>query len=168
MKLFLRFRSVIAGFSDALAREFDQLLEHINVWAKAEHHTDGTHATVTADSVTVTGDTFGYATGAGGAVTQATSKSTGVTLNTACGVITMNNAALAAGAEVAFTLTNSTIAATDVPVVAIASGGTSAAYVTSVTAVAAGSCDITLGNVSAGGLSEAVVLNFVVIKGVSS
>jgi hypothetical protein len=36
----------------------------------------------------------GYGTGAGGAVTQATSKSTGVTLDKVCGEITMNNATL--------------------------------------------------------------------------
>lgn len=111
---------------------------------------------------------FGYTTGSGGTVTQATNKSTGVTLNKVTGQITMNGAALAAAAEVAFTLTNSAIAATDVVVVGIASGGTSASYATSITAIAAGSCEITIGNWSAGSLSEALVLNFVVIKGASS
>lgn len=110
----------------------------------------------------------GYATGAGGAVTQATSKSTGVTLNHATGAITMNGAALAAGATVAFTLTNSFIAATDVVVVNIKSGGTAASYHTQVAAVAAGSCSIELSNTSGGSLSEAVVLNFAVIKGAAS
>jgi hypothetical protein len=47
---------------------------------------------------------IGYATGAGGTVTQATSKSTAVTLNTVTGAITMNNAALAAATIVSFTL----------------------------------------------------------------
>jgi hypothetical protein len=112
--------------------------------------------------------TFGYGAGSGGIVTQATSKATGVTLNKVSGQITMNGAALAAAAEVAFTLTNSAIAATDVVVVCIASGGTSASYATSITAVAAGSCEITVGNWSAGSLSEALVLNFVVIKGSAS
>lgn len=110
----------------------------------------------------------GYATGAGGAVTQATSKSTGVTLNKATGQITMHNAALAAGAEVAFTLTNSVIAATDIIVLNIASGGTSASYDYAVTAVAAGSCEITISNLSGGSLGEALVLNFAVIKGVAA
>lgn len=111
---------------------------------------------------------IGYSTGAGGAVTQATDKSTGVTLNKVCGAITMNGAALAAAAEVAFTLTNSTIAARDVIIVNVASVGTSAAYGLSVTAVAAGSCEITVGNWSGGSLSEALVLNFVVIKAVNA
>lgn len=101
----------------------------------------------------------------GGTVTQGTSKSTGVTLHKISGQITMHNAALAAAAEVAFTLTNSLIEATDVPVVAIASGGTSASYAVAVTAVADGSCEITIGNWSAGSLGEALVLNFVIIKG---
>jgi hypothetical protein len=42
---------------------------------------------------------LGYSTGAGGAITQGTSKSTAVTLHKVCGSITMHNAALAAGAE---------------------------------------------------------------------
>ncbi len=115
-----------------------------------------------------TGNGIGYATGAGGTVTQITSKSTGVTLNTLSGVITMNNAALAAAAEATFTVTNSTVAATDVPVVAIASVGTSGSYLISVSAVAAGSFKITISNVSAGSLSEAVVINFAIMKGVSA
>lgn len=111
---------------------------------------------------------IGYKTGAGGTVTQATSKSTGVTLNKVTGQITMNGAALAAAAEVAFTLTNDQIEAADVVVVCIASGGSSASYGVAVTAVAAGSCEMTLANWSAGSLSEAVKLNFVVLKGATS
>lgn len=114
------------------------------------------------------GSAVGYSTGAGGTVTQATSKSTGVTLNKRCGQITMNNASLAAAAEVSFTFTNSTIAATDVVVTAISSGATAGAYNTHVDAIAAGSCRISISNFSAGPLSEAIVLNFAVIKAVSS
>ena len=111
---------------------------------------------------------IGYTTGAGGAVTQATSKTTGVTLSKVSGQITMNNAALGAAAEAVFTVTNTVVAATDVPVVAIASGGTSGAYVVSVAAVAAGSFDIVVSNVSAGSLSEAIVLNFAILKAVAA
>jgi hypothetical protein len=46
-------------------------------------------------SISSTGG-IGYATGAGGPVTQLTSKSTGVTLGKVAGQITMNGAALAA------------------------------------------------------------------------
>jgi hypothetical protein len=107
---------------------------------------------------------IGYSTGTGGTVTQITNKATGVTLNRRCGQITMNNASLAAAAEVSFTLTNSVIAATDVVYTCIASGATAGAYNTQVDAVGAGSCRISIGNKSSGPLSEAIVLNFVVIK----
>jgi hypothetical protein len=121
-----------------------------------------------AGEVTSSGK-LGYATGTGGTVTQATNKSTGVTLNKLSGQITMNGASLGHQVSVAFTLTNSFIDDTDVVVVNIKSGGTSAAYLVGVTAVAAGSCEINLFNSQASGsLSEAVVLSFVVIKGVSA
>lgn len=110
----------------------------------------------------------GYSTGTGGTVTQLTNKGTGVTLNKRCGQITMNNASLAAAAEVSFTLTNSTIAATDVVYTCIASGATAGAYNTQVDAVGSGSCRIAVGNKSTGPLSEAIVLNFVVIKSVNA
>ena len=110
----------------------------------------------------------GYSTGTGGAVTQATNKSTGVTLNKRCGQITMNNASLSAAAEVSFTLTNSTISATDVVMICIGSGATAGAYNVQCDAVAAGSCRISIGNMSSGSLGEAIVLNFVVIKAVNA
>ena len=112
---------------------------------------------------------IGYATGAGGTVTQATSKSTGVTLNKVSGQITMNAAALGGSTAVGFTLTNSTIAATDVVKVTIASGATADSYGVFVDATAAGSCRISLRNMTvATSLSEAVVLNFAVIKSVNA
>lgn len=111
---------------------------------------------------------IGYATGAGGTVTQATSKSTGVTLNAVCGEITMNNASLGVGITVGFVLTNSAIAATDTVLVNIKSGATADSYLLNVTAVSAGSCRIELRNPTGGALAEAVVLSFVVIKGVTS
>ena len=66
---------------------------------------------------------IGYATGAGGTVTQATSRTTGVTLSKTCGQITTDTSSLAAGAEAEFTVTNTTVAATDVVVVTITPGG---------------------------------------------
>lgn len=116
----------------------------------------------------LTTSAFGYTAGAGGTVTQLTSKATGVTLNKLSGAITTHNAALAAAAEVKFTVTNNTVAITDVPIVAIRSGGTSGAYDCTVGAVANGSFDIVLANKSAGSLSQAVVINFAIIKGAAS
>jgi len=109
----------------------------------------------------------GYATGAGGTVTQITNKATGVTLNKACGQITMNNATLNAGVAVTFTLTNSAIAAADLLVLKHAATGTLGNY-QFVHRCAAGSATISVRNVSAGNLSEAVVIGFAVVKGVTS
>ena len=109
------------------------------------------------------GKAIGYTSGLGGAVTQATSKSTGVTLNKACGSITMHNASLAGDAEVSFTVTNSEVAATDVVNVSVKSGATTGKYLVFVTATAAGSFEITVSNVGSTA-GEAVVLNFAVLK----
>lgn len=109
-------------------------------------------------------DPVGYTTGTGGTVTQATNKSTGVTLNKLCGQITMNAASLAANTPVSFTLTNSKIASTDIIIINIASAATTNSYSVNVTAVANGSCRIQLHNITAGALAEALVLNFAVIK----
>ena len=110
---------------------------------------------------------LGYGSGAGGTVTQATSKSTGVTLNTVTGIITMNGAALAADTTVSFTLTDSAIAATDAVVVVHESVGTLGAYSFAATG-AAGSAAIAVHNNTPGSLSEAIVLRFVVIKSVNA
>jgi hypothetical protein len=110
----------------------------------------------------------GYKTGAGGAVTQITSKATGVTLNTATGQITMNNANLTTVTAVHFTLTNSAIGANDTVVVNHSSAGTDGAYLVGVSKVAAGSADINVFNATAGTLGEAIVLSFAVVKGAVS
>ena len=109
-------------------------------------------------------DEIGYAAAAQGTVTQATSKSTGVTLNKSAGQITMNNAALAATTNVAFTLTNNTISAKDVIIVNVAGGAASnETYNCWVSGHSTGSVTFVLRNISGGSLSEAVVLNFAVI-----
>jgi hypothetical protein len=107
---------------------------------------------------------IGYASSAQGAATQATSKSTGVTLNASAGQITMNNAALGATTNVSFTLTNSSITAKDVIIFNVAGGNaTAGTYNVFTSTLAAGSATVVLRNISAGSLSEAVVLNFAII-----
>jgi len=107
---------------------------------------------------------IGYAAAAQGTVTQATDKSTGVTLNTSSGQITMNNAALAATTNVAFTLTNNKITAKDVIIFNVAGGNaTAGTYNVFTSTLAAGSATVVLRNISGGSLSEAVVLNFAII-----
>jgi len=117
-----------------------------------------------ADYVYSAGE-LGYTSAAQGTVTQATDKSTGVTLNRSMGRVTMNNAALAGNTAVSFTLTNSLISAKDVLVVSISSGATAAAYAAYVSSMTAGSAVISLRNMTGGSLSEAVIVNFAVIHG---
>jgi len=111
------------------------------------------------------GKAIGYVSG--GAVTQATSKATGVTLNQAAGQITTDDASLAGGAEVSFTVTNDKVAATDVVAISLQSGATTGTYIVSISAVAAGSFDVTLSNVGTTA-GEALVLNYAVIKAAAS
>lgn len=123
-----------------------------------------THTELDANFTNLNNDKAGYITGEGGVVTQATSKSTGVTLNKKCGQITLNGAALAASTTVSFVLTNSTIAANDLLVLNHVSTGTFGSYTLNARA-AAGSATIDVRNISAGSLSEAIVIGFAVIKG---
>ena len=107
---------------------------------------------------------LGYTAAAQGTVTQATDKSTAVTLNKSAGRITMNAAALAATTNVSFTLNNSFISANDVLIVTLSGGiATAGTYNCWVNSMSAGSASITLRNISAGSLSEAVIINFALI-----
>jgi hypothetical protein len=110
---------------------------------------------------------IGYATGAGGTVTQSSSKSTGVTLDKSTGRITMHNATLNANTTVSFVLTSSAIAANDLLVLNHVSGGTAGAYTLNAQA-AAGSASINVRNVTSGNLAEAIVIGFAVIKAVTA
>jgi hypothetical protein len=109
-----------------------------------------------------TAGTFGYSAGRG-TITQGTNKSTGVTLNAPCGAVTMHNEALAADTTVSFTLTNSSITANDILLLNHISGGTAGAYVLNAQA-AAGSASVNVRNITAGSLSEAIVIGFAIIK----
>ena len=97
------------------------------------------------------------------------STSTAVTLNKPTGRITMNNAALAANTSVIFALSNSLIAATDtVSLSHNAAGGTANAYITECLTCGAGSVTIRVTNITGGSLSESLMINFAIIKGVTS
>jgi hypothetical protein len=106
---------------------------------------------------------IGYTAAGQGAVTQATSKSTGVTLNKSAGQITMNAATLNATTNVTFTLTNSLLTGKDVLILNVSGAATSGAYNCFVSSMTAGSATVTLRNISASPLSEAVVINFAII-----
>lgn len=110
---------------------------------------------------------LGYSSSAFGTVTQLTSKSTAVTLNTPTGRITMDDASLNNNTTVIFRMNNSTIITNDVVIVNI-SGGVSAAgdYLAYVADIGTGFADLALANRKGGGgsLSEAVQMTFVVIR----
>lgn len=141
-------------------------LASLTVTGATALNTLSVNAVTGSGSITTTG-AVGYRTGAGGTVTQATSKSTGVTLNKLCGLITMHNANLAAGALVSFTLTNSTIAAQDSMILSHDSGGTFAAYLLNAR-MGSGTATIDVRNITAGALAEAISIKFTVIKSVNS
>lgn len=107
---------------------------------------------------------LGYTTGSGGAVTQATSRTTGVTLNKTNGAITLFSAA-GSTTPTTFTVTNSTVAATDVVSVCQKSGTDK--YIVLITTVAAGSFQITF-YTTGGTTTEQPVFNFAVMKAVTA
>ena len=107
---------------------------------------------------------LGYGTGAGGTVTQVTSRTTGVTINKACGAITLVSAAGSTTFQ-SFTVTNSRVAATDVIHVCQKSG--TDLYEIHVTNVAAGSFKVSFKTTS-GTTTEQPVFNFTVLKAVTS
>ena len=112
---------------------------------------------------------LGFYTGAGGMVTQGngSGKATAFTLDKMCGRITTDGDALAANTAISATWNNSKIAATDVVILNHSSGGTLGSYHYNV-ACGAGTATLTIRNISSSSLSQSLVFNFVVIKGVTS
>lgn len=119
-----------------------------------------TSGTNTGDRL-VTG-LIGYDTGAGGAATQITSRSTGVTLNNAVGGITLFSDAGTA-AYTTFTVTNSLVSATDIIAVSVKSATN--VYLPFITEVNDGSFKVTF-NTTGGTATDAPVFNFAIINGV--
>jgi hypothetical protein len=141
---------------------------HLNVSSAANKYNiyaSGTAQNFFSGNVLIFGaGGLGYTTGSGGTVTQATSRTTGVTLNKTNGAITLVSAAGMAVFQ-SFTVTNSTVAATDVVHVTQKSG--TDLYQIFVTATGAGSFRITYA--TTGGVTvEQPVFNFAVIKGVTA
>jgi len=121
-----------------------------------------TDALVNGNLLVVSSGGLGYGTGSGGAVVQATSRTTGVTLNKTNGAITLFSAAGSTTAT-SFTVTNSTVAATDTITICQKSGTN--LYMVFVTNVAAGSFRVTF--LTTGGVAvDAPVFNFAVVKAV--
>lgn len=109
--------------------------------------------------------TVGYNAGSGGTVSQTGNKSGGVTLNKPSGQITMQNTALGSDTSVSFTLTNSTISTNDLLLLNIVGGVATPGTYNLDANCTTGSAVITVRNITAGSLSEAIVLRYAVIRG---
>lgn len=111
--------------------------------------------------------------GAGGTASQpgqnggSQAKNLAVTLNKSCGQITTGNATMTSGAVVTFQLTNFTIANSDLLIATLSDDFSPANYAIRCS-VGTGGGRISLTNISGGRLAEAVVLNFMLIKGATS
>lgn len=103
----------------------------------------------------------------GGTVTQATNRSTGVTLSTISGQITTSTASLAAETAATFTVTNTLVFADDVVIATIAGGSNGGNTTVQITTIAAGSFQVTVANQNAsGGGAEtgAILINYIIMK----
>lgn len=120
------------------------------------------------EAVDTTTTGLGFYTGAGGTVTQATSKATPFTLDKMCGQITTAADSLAHATVVSAVWSNNKIAATDVVIINHKSGGTVGAYTFNVSCGAGTATLYIRNNQTSGTLSEGLVLSFVVIKGVTA
>jgi len=103
-----------------------------------------------------------------GVVSQATDHSTGVTLNTTSGVITLAAVTLAAATNAQFVFTNSTIKADSVIMLTMQDENTTnnAQLTAALITVAAGSCSITIHNPAASGSTSATAskVHFLIIN----
>jgi len=126
---------------------------------------------ITIDSfgnISVTGSgSFGYGSGSGGTVTQVTDKTTTVTLNKPTGRITMVNSALSANTTVKFVLNNSLIGSSDNLIVSLYPSFPVENYQVW-SGCSAGFAYICVRNITAGSLSDALILNFSILKGATT
>lgn len=138
--------------------------------AATRMYIDSTGQVVALQSLKSTHPTggIGYMTGAGGTVTQATSKSTGVTINKVCGDVVTHDESMAAGAAVSFTVANSAVEVGDAVYIKRKSGGTALCYYVDIDSVSAGSFVVILQNIDGSSHAEAITLNFMVFKGVTA
>ena len=113
---------------------------------------------------------LGYGTGAGGTVTQPTSKVTACTLNKPTGQITTAADALAAGTAATFLFNNSLIASTDAVVVSGYWGAIDPTNyrIESFVSSGGGQAAIRVTNITGASRSEALVINYSVVKGATS
>jgi hypothetical protein len=141
----------------------DTTLNTLTVTGASQLNTLAVNAVTGSGSITTTG-AIGYRTGAGGTVTQGTSRTTGVQLDKLCGRITLFSAAGSTSWQT-FTVTCSQVDAVDTVMVNQKSGTDK--YMIHVTRVASGAFDITFAT-TGGTTSEQPVFNFAIFKAVVS
>lgn len=109
---------------------------------------------------------LGYGAGAGGTVTQLTNKNTAVALNKPCGTITMSNSTIPAGGYVVFNFYCDLLTAFDSIKVQIVAGySTYEAYTLSSDMSNGSMVRVVVKNTTAASLSEALILQYTIIKG---
>ena len=113
-----------------------------------------------------------WQTTGGGTVTQGSSsgRATAFTLSQTTGVVTLDDASLAAGVEATAVWTNTTINATSTVIVnhAASGAGNPEDLLITIGEVASGTCEVVVSNLSSGALTVAPAFNFVVLGGASS
>tara|TARA_R100001126_G_C4887594_1_gene183438 strand:- start:1927 stop:3369 length:1443 start_codon:yes stop_codon:yes gene_type:complete len=129
---------------------------------------EGQNVTVDTGNLVITGATKGLVHTNKGTVTQATDHTTGVTINTTSGVITLAAVALAAATNAEFTVTNSTVTANSIILLTVQDENTTNnAQLTACThTIGSGSFKISLHNPAATGSTSATAskIHFLVIN----
>ena len=124
-----------------------------------------TGSNINANLNVVVGNTIRYDIASNNAiVTQLTSKTTPVTANGRTGQITTSNASLPQNSAITFTVNNTVVSSNDVIILNMQSGATQNSYGMEIVRVSTGSFDIQIRNFTNGALTDAIVINFAVIK----
>lgn len=166
MHFIRQFLAILAVFCLASAPAFAQNTSNLDSndlvrVTRVDANGDGTPGAIGVNKV-FDGTGVGYSSGS--AVTQGTSRTTSVTINSYAGAITLVSAAGSA-TPASFTVTNSKVAATDT-IVVVQKSGTDLLEL-HVTAVAAGSFQITFFT-TGGTTTEQPVINFAVVRAAAS
>jgi hypothetical protein len=113
---------------------------------------------------------IGYGEGAGVTITQSVgARTVGITANGYCGTIIFNSNILNANTSTNCTFSNSALGVGDIVVFTHYTGGTLGQYILMAAAISAGSCTLTLRNIStSNSATESPSFKFLVIKAVTS
>lgn len=155
--------------ADTVLTAFGKLQKQITDLDAAKFAKTG--GNITGNALLTSGGGLGYGAGSGGTVSQATNKTTGVTLNKPSGYITTFAGSIAANSNAAFQVSNSTVGDGDTITVNLVGGVTSGTvYMVDAQAVGAGGFYIIVRNVTgtATPSGDAPTIQFNVHKGARS